>query len=836
MKSIAFALALVLCTTMSAWGDDTSPVNHGRVQSLGQKLPPSLDDMPPFGTVLQQWPLEMSGAYAGAGITWVRDSGRFFLMDQGYSGPYRVWNLDPADPESTVRAVPWIFANLGSSTVDIPWGFAWDPDSGCFWISQIVDGDVNNGCYLLRHVWDGERWVWAGTARDSWKVGDGSNGGGLECLWLAGIDKPPLEGRFHAAPVHSSPSELNYVVRFDPYSKTNLGRVAYGDQISERGCALIPWDSSYILTCSWPSACYRKRDSTGYLLAQVSASSGPADWALLRPLDIRPEDTVCVYCINSNSANTLQRISTGMLWGQLGSSVEHSVRPERVLSPAGMVDSGQTITPRIVVRNIGQETADSIDVHFVIDDEMDVVVYHDSAYILDMPGGSVNTVSFVPWVPSGRDSMGCVAWTFWSGDSNVHDDTIFSRFLVRVRNIGITHVYSPLPGDTIDSGIAVYPQIEIFNYGNLTMTFPVTFWIGAWSDTGWVANLLAGASRTVTAASPWIATPGLWGCGMSARIAGDLHPEDNDTMFIFYVRRTRYTDVACENILVPSGVMDTLPFLPQARFANYGTSDATCTTYCWIEDTVTDVIVYSDSALVLLMIGDTLTAAYRPCTLKLEGPYTVSCSIHLSADQNWLNNTIHQDFRVGTGPEHEVIIAEVLIPETAPLDTIITPGYVVQNTGQWTETFMAGFHMEGGFPESTEVVDLAVGAFETLYFMTWQARPIGWHDYVAWLVYYEGTDSIDDSIYVYATGIENRNPKTKLAIQVPEPTVVRGILTIPLAADRQELVTLHDPMGRLVMVLKPGGNDIRHVAPGVYFLRSGDSGGRSAATKVVVQK
>jgi hypothetical protein len=40
------------------------------------------------------------------------------------------------------------------------------------------------------------------------------------------------------------------------------------------------------------------------------------------------------------------------------------------------------------------------------------------------------------------------------------------------------------------------------------------------------------------------------------------------------------------------------------------------------------------------------------------------------------------------------------------------------------------------------------------------------------------------------------------------------------------------------MDLKPGDNDIRRVAPGIYFVRTGESGGRSAVSvrKVVIQK
>ncbi|UCG43149.1 MAG: hypothetical protein JSU73_00610, partial [candidate division WOR-3 bacterium] len=192
-------------------------------------------DPPPFGTVVQRWPLRMSGSYAGAGITWVRDSSSFYLMDQGYVGTFRVWKLDPVDPPGTIVQVPWTFTNMGQQTTDIPWGIAWDADSGCFWISQIVDGDVYGGCYLLRHVWNDSAWVWGGTARDSWFVGDGSNGGGLRCLWVAGMEKNELTGVFYFAPVATSPSTLNHIGKFDPYTKTDLGRLQSGDQTSHRG-------------------------------------------------------------------------------------------------------------------------------------------------------------------------------------------------------------------------------------------------------------------------------------------------------------------------------------------------------------------------------------------------------------------------------------------------------------------------------------------------------------------------------------------------------------------------------------------------------------------------
>ena len=699
----------------------------------GYEVPVDPVDQPPFGTVMQQWSLTMSGSYAGSGVTWRRDSGKFFLMDQGYAGPPRVWKLLPSDPTGSITAVPWTFVNWGSATVDIPWGFAWDDDSSCFWMSNILDNNVYGGCFLARYEWSGSAWVWAGAAEDSWQVGANANGGALQLLWVAGMEKWIDRGIFCCAPVATGSVTLNYICKFDPYTKTNLGRVAYGNLVSERMCALVPWDSAYILTGGWNADNYVKRDSTGFVLANVTSSTGPADWAVHVPTVVNPLDTVFVYCMNSHASNYFQKISVGLTWGQLPSVNPTSVRPTAILSPVGVVDSGQIITPRVIVRNMSEDPADSVDIHFLIDNEMDVVIYHDSTYRLNMPSRGADTIEFTPWIPVGRDSMGCMVWNFWLGDSNFNDDTMRSRFLVRVKDIAITAVLNPIPGDTIDPG-TVYPQVTLRNYGNLTMTFPMTFNIGPYFDTTWVVNMLAGGARTVTATNPWTATAGVWLCNLNARVAGDLHPENNDTSFVFYVRGTITDDVACTSIGAPAGVMDTLPFVPQATYHNYGTTAQTCSTYCWIDDTTTDITVYSAMTPVMLMAGMSSTAAYPPCTLTVEGPYVVSCSIHLYSDQNWTNNAIHQAFRVGVGAEHDVLVAGILAPTgTVDSSLVLTPMAVVFNAGQWSENFPTYFTLPGGYSEYIDVTDLGVGESETLSFPNWTADfPGGAYTAAAW--------------------------------------------------------------------------------------------------------
>jgi hypothetical protein len=69
------------------------------------------------------------------------------------------------------------------------------------------------------------------------------------------------------------------------------------------------------------------------------------------------------------------------------------------------------------------------------------------------------------------------------------------------------------------------------------------------------------------------------------------------------------------------------------------------------------------------------------------------------------------------------------------------------------------------------------------------------------------------------------------------PTIVRGFLNLQSAIwYLQSGIVLLDVTGRKVMDLLPGDNDVRHLSPGVYFLRSADSGERPAVRKVVVQR
>jgi len=240
------------------------------------------------------------------------------------------------------------------------------------------------------------------------------------------------------------------------------------------------------------------------------------------------------------------------------------------------------------------------------------------------------------------------------------------------------------------------------------MTFPLVFNIGPYFDTVWVVNLLAGGSRTVTALNPWNATAGLHWCSL-----GELD-------YWIYVRGgPPGPDAGVDSILVPSGIMGTLSFVPQARYFCYG-SALCCTTWFWIRDS-NGIEVYDDQSPVMLPPGGRFTVAYSPCTLRTPGYYVASCSVYSDSDINRLNDVMHQPFRVGTRFEYDVGIEDILIPAIPDSGMTIWPRVVIGNYGLFTETFPVYILLPGGYHFVREIT-LDPGVLDTISFPVWRAE------------------------------------------------------------------------------------------------------------------
>ncbi len=100
-------------------------------------------------------------------------------------------------------------------------------------------------------------------------------------------------------------------------------------------------------------------------------------------------------------------------------------------------------------------------------------------------------------------------------------------------------------------------------------------------------------------------------------------------------------------------------------------------------------------------------------------------------------------------------------------------------------------------------------------------------------------DESDSAFRILPGGIAEQNPV--VGDLYPVPTVVRGMLLIPHSSfdTRHSALFLLDIAGRCVMDLAPGENDIRHLSPGVYFVRGKGprvQGAEGPSAKVVIQR
>lgn len=587
-------------------------------------------DPPPFGTVIEQCSLRLSGPRAGAGVTWRQADEMFYLVDLGDTSDVRVWKLDPEDPVGTTEQVPWQFAVLGGPGPELPWAIVWDQQLECFWCSHIVQDTV---CYLVRYTWDGSQWAWRGQPGDSWLVSDEANG--LDGV-VRSMEFDPINSELWCVLMRTMPDPHGVFVRFDPGAKRETESVRH-DSTGGDGLTLVPWDSSYFLTVGGAQRRYRKYGPTGTLLQSVQDGFGRADWALHVPAEIGSDDTVSAYCMMYDTDNLFKRVSAGMTWSQLPTALEQNVSPTALLSPVGTVDSGEAVVPALGLRNFGAVPAESVAVHVMFETPTDAVVYHESTYVT-LPARASDTVEFPSWSPAPRGNINATAWTFWQDDIMPQDDTLRRQFLVRVKDVAVTEVYMPVPNDTIDPGF-VRPRCQVWNYGNTAATFPVVFGIEDWRDTVMVTDLQPGTAGPAT--SPDSIRLGgdtlPWNGMMATLLDGDMYPDNNDTTFPFWVRGMVAHDVTL-NVEVPAGsLLVNDQFTPVVLALNEAAVDEEFWLYLVIMDSQPAVIVH-DSVPVMLPARFQTRVAFMPQTFSIVGRYMAACSADIDP-RNWETDT-----------------------------------------------------------------------------------------------------------------------------------------------------------------------------------------------------
>jgi serine protease AprX len=96
------------------------------------------------------------------------------------------------------------------------------------------------------------------------------------------------------------------------------------------------------------------------------------------------------------------------------------------------------------------------------------------------------------------------------------------------------------------------------------------------------------------------------------------------------------------------------------------------------------------------------------------------------------------------------------------------------------------------------------------------------------------TNRMQVTLVVGKVGIEEA-PGAKLQAAGGIPSISRGVLYLAEATGHKpQAASLMDPAGRKVLDLKPGANDVRALAPGVYFVRGARADARGQAVRKVI--
>ncbi len=295
-------------------------------------------------------------------------------------------------------------------------------------------------------------------------------------------------------------------------------------------------------------------------------------------------------------------------------------------------------------------------------------------------------------------------------------------------------------------------------------------------------------------------------------------------------------DAGPVRVVCPPGVVThDSTYMPQVMVRNFGLSAASFPVKLAIDPG------YLDSATVSnLAPGDSAIVQLRSWTAPGQGTCPVRCTTALTNDEfrenDWLAETARVYYR-------DIALAAITSPvDTVDSGSVVSPQARVRNNGTQDETFLMYFRIpDEGYNHWTMARTLGPGRETLLTFTPWTPKLVGDCYYAGQLVASDmdpSNDVLDGSVFVcVGAGIQeptNDGPGNARA----NPTVVHEMLWLPPASSVEHgaSCTLLDISGRKVLDLKPGANDVRKLAPGVYFIREAQTQAQAGQKPQAVRK
>ena len=241
------------------------------------------------------------------------------------------------------------------------------------------------------------------------------------------------------------------------------------------------------------------------------------------------------------------------------------------------------------------------------------------------------------------------------------------------------------------------------------------------------------------------------------------------------------------------------------------------------------------------------------------GLWTIRVSAHnvATAKDQGFAWTISGDVEAVVIPTHDVGAAAIIAPvDTVDTGAIVDPVVVVANFGTFEETFLTRLAIGTGYTD-TMTITLGAGAFDTLTFAEWAARPAGTYAIKCTTELAAdddpANDLLEDSVLVRpSAGIEEgRNLPLLFSLDrvLPNPTGGRTNVRYGLPKPTNVNLSVYSAAGALVRTIAAGarnpgwyavawdGNDLRgrKVSTGVYLVRF-EAGAFTSTRKLVVQR
>ncbi len=476
----------------------------------------------------------------------------------------------------------------------------------------------------------------------------------------------------------------------------------------DSGSVVVPACSTYNHGSVTSSYTVRMRIGSGYSspVTVLNHPAGTSRYVTFPSWTANERGTLAVSCSTELSGDMIEanNRSTGQVM-----VVVRDVGCVALVAPAGIVDSGTTVTPVCTAANFST-MPQTYTVRMRIGSS-----YNETATVINQPPLARQQVAFPAWTAHELGVLAVSCSTELSGDANPSNNRQTGSVDVRVHDVGCIVLVAP--AGVVDSGAAVTPACTVANFGNGPETYTVRMRIGAtYNEAATVTSHPAGTRRYVTFPTWTALTRGTNPVSCSIELTGDMR-SDNDQLTGSVDVRVR--DVSCHAIVAPAGTLDSGTVIaPVCTVANNGTTSESYPVRMRIGSLYDRTVMVSDH-----LPGTRFEVVFPDWTALTRGTNAVTCSTELSGDGQPGNNRLFGAV--------DVVVSDVggtvIVAPSGAIDSgeVVVPVCTVANFGTTVESYSVRMRIGVDYSESAAVADHAPGTKLEVVFPAWAAHPRG---------------------------------------------------------------------------------------------------------------